>query len=174
MAAARNIAARVARASWLQPGRPVGLYVSVGSELSTVALHGLARSRGCLIYLPRIVDYRERRMVFARARTAPIAINRYAIPEPSARETLPARALPVVFVPVLGFDRHGTRLGSGAGFYDRLFSFRCTQAGPPPLLIGLAYSCQELPYIEPTAHDVPLDAAVTEQRVLVFRDYRIR
>jgi 5-formyltetrahydrofolate cyclo-ligase len=158
---------------WLRPGLPAGLYVSVGSEVSTAALISLARSRCCPIYLPRIVDYRARRMLFARLRRGLAVINRYGIPEPNARETVPPRALSVVFVPVLGFDRHGTRLGSGAGFYDRLFSFRRTQAGAPPLLIGLAYACQELPHIEPSIHDVPLDAVVTEQRVVIFSASRL-
>jgi 5-formyltetrahydrofolate cyclo-ligase len=159
---------------WIRPGLPVGLYVSVDSEVGTAALSRLARSRCCPIYLPRIVDYRARHMLFSRLRSSPGAVNRYGIPEPSARETVPARALSVVFVPVLGFDRRGTRLGSGAGFYDRLFSFRLTQAGPPPLLIGLAYACQELPYIEPSIHDVPLDAVVTEQRIVIFSKSRLR
>jgi 5-formyltetrahydrofolate cyclo-ligase len=159
---------------WLRPGLPVGLYASVGSEVGTGALTRLARSRGCPIYLPRIVDYRARGMLFARLRSRASAVNRYGIPEPSARETVPARALSVVFVPVLGFDRRGTRLGSGAGFYDRLFSFRRTHAGSPPLLIGLAYACQELPYIEPSTHDVPLDAVITEQRVVIFSKSPLR
>jgi len=133
--------------------------------VSTVALHTLAVARGCRLYLPRIVDYRLRRMLFARALAAPVAVNRYGIPEPAACSTVSARALTVVFVPVLGFDRSGTRLGSGAGFYDRLFSFRHHDA-PPPLLVGLAYACQELPYIARSAHDVALDFIVTERAVL--------
>lgn len=155
----------MAASGWLQPARPIGLYVSVDSEVSTSALRAVALSRGCTVYLPRIVDYRLRRMLFARALGAPVTVNRYGIPEPPARFTINARALAVVFVPVLGFDRAGTRLGSGAGFYDRLFSFR-RHSGPPPLLIGLAYACQELPYIAPSLHDVALDAIVTERAIL--------
>ena len=104
-------------------------------------------------------------MLFASARATAVAVNRYGIPEPSAGCTVSARAMAVVFVPVLGFDRNGTRLGSGAGFYDRLFSFR-HYGGPPPLLVGLAYACQELPYIARSKHDVALDLVVTERAIL--------
>jgi 5-formyltetrahydrofolate cyclo-ligase len=70
---------------------------------------------------------------------------------------------------VLGFDRDGTRLGSGAGYYDRLLSFRrLREHWRRPLLVGLAFSCQEIPRIEPAAHDVPLDAIVTEKGVIAF------
>jgi 5-formyltetrahydrofolate cyclo-ligase len=168
VAAARTIAARVARTPWLQPRRAIGLYVSVGNEVSTVAVRALALRRGCSLYLPRIVDYGQHRMLFVPARGAPGGINRYGIPEPAGAITVPARALSVVFVPVLGFDPTGTRLGSGVGFYDRLFSFRRAHSGPPPLLVGLAFSCQQLPCIERRTHDVPLDVVVTEERVLMF------
>ena len=72
-----------------------------------------------------------------------------------------------MFVPVLGFDARGTRLGSGAGYYDRLFAFRRQRvAWHRPLLIGLAYRCQQLPHIERHAIDVPLDLVVTEAGII--------
>jgi 5-formyltetrahydrofolate cyclo-ligase len=77
--------------------------------------------------------------------------------------------LSVVFVPLLGFDLRGTRLGAGAGYYDRLFAYRRHRhSWQRPLLIGLAYSCQRVERIEPAGHDVPLDAVVTEEGVLRF------
>ncbi len=168
-AAVRAITAHVAGTHWLRGGLRIGLYVSVGSEVDTAPLRRLALRRGCRVYLPRIADYRQHRMVFAREQGALTSINRHGIPEPDAAETWPVRVLSVVFVPLLGVDSHGTRLGSGAGYYDRLFAYRRhRQSWHRPLLIGLAYACQRVPTLDRHGHDVPLDALVTEQGISVF------
>jgi 5-formyltetrahydrofolate cyclo-ligase len=168
-AAALTITQHIAATRWLRGARPVGLYVAVGYEVGTDALRALARRRCCPVYLPRIADYRRRLMVFARVRGERTLLNRHGIPEPAGAQCLSARALSVVFVPLLGFDAHGTRLGAGAGYYDRLFAYRRhRRTWHRPLLVGLAFRCQRLEHIEPARHDVPLDAVVTEDGVIRF------
>lgn len=70
----------------------------------------------------------------------------------------------VILMPLLGFDKHGTRLGYGGGYYDR------TLANLPkrPRLVGFAFARQEIDHIPRQAHDVPLDAIVTELGVRHF------
>jgi 5-formyltetrahydrofolate cyclo-ligase len=173
MAAAR-IAAHVADTRWLHGGRPVGMYASVGYEAPTSRLRALARSRHCPLYLPRIADHRRQQMVFTLETSAtPLIPNRYGIPEPAPGKAIRAAALSIVFMPLLGFDARGTRLGSGGGYYDRLFAFRRRRTQwHRPLLVGVAYRCQQLPYIQPADHDVPLDALVSEDGVTYFSSYR--
>lgn len=169
LAAARTITRHIAATRWLHGARPIGLYVSIGLEVDTQGLRALARRRGCAVYLPRIEDYRRRTMLFARDGDQPAVLNRHGIPEPARVETLPARTLSVVFLPLLGFDGHGARLGSGAGYYDRAFAFRRHRhSWHRPLLVGIAYACQRLDVIDTTGHDVPLDAVVTELGVEHF------
>ena len=168
-AAAQIITRHIDATRWLRGARPIGLYVSVGLEVSTEALRSLARRRCCPVYLPRISDYRRRTMLFARDRDPLSLRNRHGIPEPAVAETVPARSLSVVFVPLLGFDGDGARLGSGAGYYDRVFAFRRHRhSWHRPLLVGLAYRVQRLDHIELGRHDVPLDAVVTEDGVEYF------
>ena len=168
-AAAQTITRHIDATRWLRGARPIGLYVSVGLEVSTEALRSLARRRRCPVYLPRISDYRRRTMLFARDRDHLSLRNRHGIPEPAVAETVPARSLSVVFVPLLGFDGDGARLGSGAGYYDRVFAFRRHRhSWHRPLLVGLAYRVQRLDHIELGRHDVPLDAVVTEDGVEYF------
>jgi 5-formyltetrahydrofolate cyclo-ligase len=168
-AAARAIAAHIAATRWLRGGRSIGLYVSIGAEVPTDTLRALAARRHCPVYLPSIVDYRYHRMVFARDDGALTSINRLGIPEPAALRIVPVRALSVVLLPVLGFDRHGTRLGTGGGYYDRIFAYRRHRhSWHRPLLIGIAFQCQLVPLIERSSHDVPLDAVVTEAGISKF------
>ena len=82
-----------------------------------------------------------------------------------APSDLAPRAEPdVVLMPLLGFDSRGTRLGYGGGYYDRTLASMKKR----PKLIGLAYSAQEFEKIPREAHDVPLDAVVTEAGIRHF------
>ena len=93
--------------------------------------------------------------------------NRLGIEEPLGQRTISARRLDLVFLPLVGFDRRGVRLGAGGGYYDRAFEFRrWRRFWHAPRLIGIAYSFQQLDGITPAAHDVLLDAVVTEKGIL--------
>jgi 5-formyltetrahydrofolate cyclo-ligase len=154
----------------LRPTWRIALYSALPHELDTAPLTHLARDRGCRIYLPRIDRHSlGRKMQFVKLSDCDGSQrrNRLGISEPRGWETIGARWLDVVFLPLLGFDSHGVRLGMGGGFYDRAFAFRRWRAAwHTPRLIGLAYSFQQLDEIIPAAHDVLLDAVVTEKGVL--------
>ena len=168
-AAARLIAAHVAKTRWLHGGRAVGLYAATGHEVATGPLCELAQRRHCPVYLPRIYDYRQRRMMFALQSARAARRNRHGILEPNTHQIISARALSIVFMPVLGFDARGARLGSGAGYYDRLFAFRRHRhSWHRPLLVGIAYRCQEVESIDLQEHDVLMDALVSEEGVRYF------
>lgn len=70
----------------------------------------------------------------------------------------------VILMPLLGFDKTGTRLGYGGGYYDRTLA----HLDKKPMLVGLAFSAQGLDHIPREAHDIPLDAVVTEKGVEFF------
>jgi len=82
-----------------------------------------------------------------------------------APSDLAPRAEPdIVLMPLLAFDNRGTRLGYGGGYYDRTLASMKKR----PKLIGLAYSAQEFERLPRDAHDVPLDAVVTEAGIVHF------
>lgn len=69
----------------------------------------------------------------------------------------------VLLVPALAVDRHGVRLGRGAGFYDRSLCFRA----PSARLVAVVRDDElvdELP-VEP--HDIPMTHALTPTMGLV-------
>ncbi|MEO8019875.1 MAG: 5-formyltetrahydrofolate cyclo-ligase [Pseudomonadota bacterium] len=163
--AAHAVAAHIANSRWLAPGKRIGLYASMAQELGTAPLIELARERGCEIFLPRITSMRARRMRFVplnpRARR-----HSFGMIEPEGHEWLGARFLDTIFVAGVGFDRHGARLGHGAGFYDRALAFRhLRNHWRGPRLVGLAYSFQVVPHIPVTANDVFMDYIVTDRGI---------
>jgi len=162
------ILAALARSPWLRPGSAVSLYVDRSPELGTRALRAFARARGCRVYLPRITDFSAQRMGLYRDHGAPLRLNRFVIGEPVGGARLAPAGLDVALLPLVGFDDAGNRLGNGAGYYDRLLAARRGQRGAP-LLVGIAFECQRCAPLEPTPHDVPLDAVVTERGIRYFK-----
>jgi 5-formyltetrahydrofolate cyclo-ligase len=165
---ARLLAIHADRARLLRPGRRIALYLALPEEVATDPLIKRARARGCRIYLPRIVDTRRNRMVFVSA-DAPLKRGRWGILEPAASQRIPTRQLQVIFMPLVGFDAAGNRMGMGKGFYDRALSFRLRHpANRRPLLVGLAFSCQQTDDLAVRPHDVPLDMLITEHGIRRF------
>ena len=167
-AAERRVALNVQRRFPLRPGQRVALYAPLSEELDVAPLIELVRRHGGIIYLPRLVDRRKRRMQFAAA-IGPMTTNRLGILEPSDAEWIGVRQLDLVFLPLVGCDAEGMRLGMGAGYYDRAFSFlRFRRTWRRPKLIGLAFAVQRVPSLHRAPHDVLLDAVVTEEGVQEF------
>jgi 5-formyltetrahydrofolate cyclo-ligase len=169
--AALEVARHIDAARWLRPGRSIGLYLAMAEELDTAPLLQLALSRGCRVALPRIVSTRHSRMRFydhiADRGSFSMRRGAFGITEPQGGTVRAPRSMDVVFVPLVGFDAAGHRIGMGRGFYDRHFAHRARlNRWRRPLLIGLAYEAQRVQTLPVAAHDVPLDAIVTESTVL--------
>lgn len=165
---ARELARRVAALGLLRPGRRIGLYLATAEEIDTAPLLQLARDQGCRIALPRVTSLRHDRMRFIDY-SGSVRRGAFGILEPGHGRVRAARELDVVFMPLVGFDAHGNRIGMGRGFYDRHFAFRRHLAHcRRPLLVGLAYAVQQVDHLPFGAHDVPVDAIVTESSTLRF------
>ncbi len=141
----------------------------MGPEVDLRELIGSALAHGKQCYLP--VMRRDGGLCFVRYREGdPITPNAQRIPEPRFRpqDELPAAQLDLVCMPLAGFDRSGTRLGMGGGYYDRAFYFRHDPKSSKPRRIGVSFASQELPSIPREPWDVPLQALVTERETLGF------
>ena len=137
------------------------------TEVDLRELLGSALRHGKRCYLP--VMRSARRMVFVRYRaTTELYLNDYGIPEPRylGRDALAPALLDLVCVPLLGFDRSGTRLGAGGGYYDRAFSFKLGEPAAKPRLLGVAYANLEHRAIARAPWDVPLGAVATERELI--------
>ncbi len=70
----------------------------------------------------------------------------------------------VILVPLAAFDRSGTRLGYGKGFYDRALAG--AQHPRAPMTIGVAFAMQEQVALPREPHDQPLRMIVTEAETI--------
>ena len=168
--AARLVAHHLDREFHLRPGLRIAAYASMAEELDTAPLIALARRRGCRIFLPR-VSRRTGRIRFVESLAGGRErLNHLGIVEPHGSRPASARWLDLVIAPLVAFDDRGVRLGMGGGYYDRTFAFRNIHSSwRRPRLVGVAYALQQLPSIEAAAHDVRLDAVITEQGVVRCR-----
>ncbi|MDH5766737.1 MAG: 5-formyltetrahydrofolate cyclo-ligase, partial [Gammaproteobacteria bacterium] len=76
--------------------------------------------------------------------------NRFGIPEPvtDSKHWVRARDLSLIFLPLVGFDTSGNRLGMGGGYYDRSLSFiKHRKQWHNPRLIGLAHELQKVEHL---------------------------
>ena len=150
--------------------RRIGFYLPHGTEFDVRPLlnQALWMRRECC--LP-VVPARGRVLRFARLNGDNVMTpNRYGIPEPSDARPLRARQLDVLFVPLVGIDDQGYRLGMGGGYYDATLAYRRRgRNGKKPLLIGVGYACQRVASLPHEAWDMPLDALLTERQLIFFK-----
>jgi 5-formyltetrahydrofolate cyclo-ligase len=85
----------------------------------------------------------------------PMENDAYDIPKPKDTEVIVPTLL---LVPCLGFGPGGFRLGYGGGFYDRTLA----AIYPKPFTVGLSFANAYVSSFSPEAHDVPLDAILTD------------
>lgn len=140
-------------------------FLPIRSECDPRPIMEAARGKGATIALPAFVD--PWTMVFRRyERDGRLVAAGFGTREPPGNA--PIVDPDVLLVPAAAFDRSGARLGYGKGHYDRTIA-AMRAAGRRPLLVGLAFSVQEVDHIPVESHDVRLDWLVTEAETLDFR-----
>ncbi|WP_322104865.1 5-formyltetrahydrofolate cyclo-ligase [Paraburkholderia sp. J41] len=109
--------------------------------------------------LPHIPERHAPLVFHAWTPEAPMRAGHHGIPEPESREAVMPDLL---LVPCVGFDREGYRLGYGGGYYDRTLA--AWPGAAQPATVGVAYEACRIAdgVLAREAHDLPLDAVVTE------------
>jgi 5-formyltetrahydrofolate cyclo-ligase len=162
-ARARAVADRLEALDAFARARAVGAYAGLGAELDPAEIVGRALARGVRIAWPRA---RPGERVLEFAACAPEALVRGphgALEPPPSAPALRPDELDAVLVPAVAFSEDGLRLGRGGGHYD------ATLAGMPRARrIGLAFDEQIVASLPREAHDVRMDAVVTDRRALAF------
>jgi 5-formyltetrahydrofolate cyclo-ligase len=165
-AASRQVDRLLWRLPFMARCRRLACYLAVRQEVDCAPMMAAAWARRRMVLLPVL---HARQLTFAPyQRDMPMVRNRFGIPEPAAPglHTCHGAGIDVVLVPLVGFDPRGSRLGMGAGYYDRTFRFlRHRRHWRHPRLVGIAYDFQCVDALPRRAWDVPLDVVVTDERV---------
>ena len=141
----------------------VMLFASFRTELDTMPIAEWVLRQGKRLCLPRVLGRRTMAAFEVRDLAADLVPGRWDIPEP--REGLPEvppQEIDLVFVPGSAFDEDGRRCGYGGGFYDNYLPL----TRPDVPWVALAFEVQLVPAIDCEAHDLPVTAIVTEERVI--------
>jgi 5-formyltetrahydrofolate cyclo-ligase len=165
---AKRLAHHLLNLSTLRGLRHIAVYWPADGEIDPRKFIDLAAQRGVQIYLPIITA--DDLMHFAVYKPQqPLQKNTYGIPEPHcqpyARKAI--WQMDAVLMPLVGFDRHGNRLGMGKGFYDRALTAAFGRIKQPQYW-GLAHSFQQLEQLPIDTWDKPLRGVVTERGVQQF------
>ncbi|WP_425287417.1 5-formyltetrahydrofolate cyclo-ligase [Paramesorhizobium deserti] len=157
-AEASSAAARHGGSVVFEPGAIVSGFWPIRSEIDPRPLLFALRERGARLCLPVVLD-RETIGFRELLGDAPLIDTGFGTvgPGPDAPMVDPE----LMLVPLAAFDAHGRRIGYGAGHYDRALA-RLAEKGLHPLLIGLAFDCQEVAEVPDEPHDVRLAQILTE------------
>ncbi|HVW94011.1 MAG TPA: 5-formyltetrahydrofolate cyclo-ligase [Devosia sp.] len=162
--ASRRAAAHFAKDVTLEPGAIVAAYWPMRDEMDCRPLLLWLAERGQPICLPAVVTREKPLAMRLWVHDAPLYPNGFGTLAPADDAALVEPD--VVLLPLLAFDRTGTRLGYGAGYYDRTMA----ALSKPVRRIGYAFAAQEMPVLPRELHDVPLQAVVTEEGIRHFMD----
>ena len=160
--AARAATAHFFEAVPLDTSEVVAGYWPIRDEMDVKSIVARLMDGGQPVCLPVVIGDEEPLEMRLWRDGAPLYEAGYGTLAPA--DDAPRVVPDVILMPLLGFDRLGTRLGYGGGYYDRTLA----ALGKRPRLIGFAFALQEVDLIPRQAHDVPLDVIITENGVRSF------
>jgi 5-formyltetrahydrofolate cyclo-ligase len=163
-------AARLGETEEWKRYRRVLLYVSMAGELDTGPLLARAFAEDKEVYAPRTEGDSVMRFYRVPDADEPWRIGAFDIREPRActEETLfkPGDGPAFIAAPALAFDRKGSRVGRGGGYYDCFFA--SLPEGGDFFLCGYCLSMQVIDEVPMEAFDRRVDALCTAREYLRF------
>lgn len=152
--------------------RTVAVHAAMGSEVDPAAFAAAAVARGWRVAYPCMLSATDamacgQRMCM-RAVSAGDASEAPFIAHPTRAfaatdvdsdhfPIVPAKALDMIIVPLVAFNRTGARLGYGGGCYDRYLP----TVAPKCLIVGIAFDEQCVDGVPTDTHDLPLPNIVS-------------
>ena len=142
-----------------------GSFMSIRSEISTNKLNKAILDMNIKLALPTIKKNAETLIFKSTNSDKNFKLGKFNILEPTNdnKEIIPQ----LFFVPCLGFDLKGYRIGYGGGFYDRTFE-KLKKLDLFFYTVGFAYDDQKLNELPIEKFDYKLDFVLTEKQLYTF------
>lgn len=152
MQAAESVFAQLEQTAAFLMANHILMYHSLPDELYT---HAFLKKWGSKkhFYLPRVNGVNLEILPYEQSR---LELGSFHIEEPVGEDLVDPAVLELIVTPGVAFDRRGSRLGRGKGYYDRLL------AETTATKVGVAYHFQLIDEIPLEPHDVPVDMVITE------------
>ena len=143
----------------------IGSFMSIRSEISTKQLNKTILEMKKKLAFPTIEKNLETLTFKTSNSLKSFKMGKFNIPEPTNNnnEIIPQ----LFFVPCLGFDLEGFRIGYGGGFYDKTFS-KLKQLNLVFYTVGFAYDDQKQNKLPVEKFDYKLDFVLTEKQLYTF------
>ncbi|MBW9156665.1 5-formyltetrahydrofolate cyclo-ligase [Clostridium tagluense] len=141
------------------------LYLSFNNEVDTYALAKWCLDNGKKVIVPYCIKETREIIPFEiNNLTTDLTKSSFGIMEPKHDILKKANTcdIDLIIVPGVVFDKYGSRIGFGAGYYDRFLPKRVKNTPT----IGIAFDYQVISKIPTGTYDVPLDFIITEKRII--------
>ncbi|TCG11263.1 5-formyltetrahydrofolate cyclo-ligase [Mycoplasma todarodis] len=136
----------------------IAIFSSMEKEVQTKELIEYLLKQNKRVVLPYVID-EEMVMLEIKSSSFKSGEQYKTIKQPSLdHKIVSAKEIELIFVPCVGFDSNGNRLGRGKGFYDRFLKRTSAKK------VLLALEVQRLENFKVEKHDVNMDVVITEQK----------
>ena len=115
------------------------------------------------IFMPRIVSANKLKFNLFKE-NATLEKNKYGINEVKNEDYLDSVSFDLMFIPFVGVDKGGYRLGYGGGYFDRSLG-NISFKEKKPIIVGLGYDFQVLKEDFAESHDLKYDIVITQTRI---------
>ena len=143
----------------------VGSFISIRSEISTKQLNKKIIKMKKKLAFPTIEKNSEELIFKSINSDKKFKLGKFNIPEPTTDNLEMTPQL--FFVPCLGFDLNGYRIGYGGGFYDKTFA-KLKKLNLLFYTVGYAYDDQKQNILPIEKFDYKLDFVLTEKQLYTF------
>ena len=166
------IADLLSHAVLFRDAKNIAAYIANDGEIDPSLILNIAANAGMRCFLPVLDPLTRNSLCFIKYDQNTLLVrNRYGIPEPifNRQMEFDPKRLDLILMPLVGFDRTGSRIGMGGGYYDRTLAFEGGDQAPQPTLVGLAHSTQEIDFVYRETWDIPLNFIVTEKEIICVK-----
>jgi 5-formyltetrahydrofolate cyclo-ligase len=137
----------------------LAFYYPFNQEVNVLPLIEALLNQNKIVVLPKVTS--KTTMSFYKIDSLnDVSRSQFGVYEPTTNQLVPQDEIEIMFIPGVGFNSKGYRLGYGAGYYDRYLINHAFNT------VGVCFDFQITEEFEVDAHDIPLDFIISENRLL--------